>query len=128
MAETAVVNGKAKAGGKRKTLAEKMAEESAKIVGDLKASSERQTRNAAKGIVYQPPEKKAKNPSEKLGRPKSKAPESAAPAAAEEEAPAPAAKGKKGSKRGKDKEEAAPADKDVQEEKPANGDAAAADE
>ena len=31
MAETAVVNGKAKAGGKRKTLAEKMAEESAKV-------------------------------------------------------------------------------------------------
>jgi len=50
----------AKVGGKRKTLAEKMAEESAKIIGDLKASAGRQTRNAAKGVVYQPPVKKAK--------------------------------------------------------------------
>jgi len=60
MADAAVVNGKAKAGGKRKTMAEKMAEESSKIVGDLKAG--RQTRNAAKGIVYKPPVKKAKAP------------------------------------------------------------------
>jgi hypothetical protein len=85
MADTAVVNGKAKkAGGKRKTLAEKMAEESSKIIGDLKGSSGRQTRNAAKGIVYKPPVKKArapKDPNAKRGRPAKKE-------AAKEEAPA----------------------------------------
>ena len=37
MADTAVVNGKAKkVGGKRKTMAEKMAEESSKVTGGQK--------------------------------------------------------------------------------------------
>lgn len=86
----AVVNGKAKAkaGGKRKNLAEKLAEESSKIIGDLKSSADRQTRNAAKGVVYKPPVKKAKVPKDpnapkgKRGRPAKK---DAAPAADKEE-------------------------------------------
>lgn len=92
MSEEAIVNGKAK-GGKRKTVAEKMAEESAKIVGDLAASPARQTRNAAKGVVYQPPEKKAKAPkdakSNRGKKPKAKPAEKAEEAS--EEAPAEAA-------------------------------------
>jgi len=91
MAETAAVAGKAKAGGKRKSLAEKMAEESPKIIGDLKASSGRQTRNAAKGVVYQPPAKKARAPRDpnapKRVRPaKIKKAEKEEPAAEEEKA------------------------------------------
>jgi len=80
-----------KVGGKRKTLAEKMAEESAKIVGDLKASAGRQTRNAAKGVVYQPPVKKAKAPKGegKKGKPaKAKAAEPVEEAAEEKVADA----------------------------------------
>jgi len=73
MADSAVINDKARAGGKRKNLAEKLAEESSKIIGDLKASSGRQTRNAAKGIVYKPPVKKPRAPRDpnapKRGRP-----------------------------------------------------------
>ena len=56
------------------------------IIGDLKASSGRQTRNAAKGIVYKPPVKKPRAPRDP------NAPKRGKPAkekeAAKEEAPA----------------------------------------
>ena len=61
------------------------------IVGDLKASAGRQTRNAAKGVVYQPPVKKAKAPKGegKKGKPaKAKAAEPVEEAAEEKVADA----------------------------------------
>jgi hypothetical protein len=79
--------------GKKRTAAAKLADEASKVAGELVANPQRQTRNAAKGIVYKPPVKKPKSApgTGKRGRPKKSKEAAAEPAKEAPEAAEPAA-------------------------------------